>query len=77
MGTLLKKQGYGLQTNRKAKEKKPHPDRNGHFEYSNELCLHFMRPRQPGISVDTKKKELVGNYANKGKEWGLTGSFWK
>jgi transposase len=73
VGTLLKEQGYRLQTNRKTKEGKQHPDRNAQFEYINELSLRFMRQRQPVISVDTKKKELVGNYANKGKEWGPKG----
>jgi hypothetical protein len=58
---LLKEQGYRLQTNRKTKERKQHPDKNGQFEYLNEVSLGFMRQRQPVISVDTKKKELVGN----------------
>jgi hypothetical protein len=73
VGTLLKEQGYRLQTNRKTKEGKQHPDRNAQFEYINELSLRFMRQRQPVISVDAKKKELAGNYANKGKEWGPKG----
>jgi transposase len=57
VGTLLKEQGYRLQTNRKTKEGKQHPDRNAQFEYINEVRLRFMRQRQPVISVDTKKKE--------------------
>lgn len=73
VGTLLKEQGYRLQTNRKTKEGKQHPDRNAQFEYINEVSLRFMRQRQPVISVDTKKKELVGNYANTGREWAPKG----
>jgi hypothetical protein len=59
-GTLLKEQGYRLQTNRKTKEGKQHPGRNAQFEYINELSLRFMRQRQPVISADTKEEGISG-----------------
>jgi transposase len=67
---LLKDQGYSLQGNRKTKEgKKSHPDRNAQFEHINETAKRFARRGQPVISVDTKKKELVGDYKMAGREW--------
>jgi hypothetical protein len=67
---LLKDQGYSLQANRKTKEgKKSHPDRNAQFEHINETAKRFARRGQPVISVDTKKKELVGDYKMAGREW--------
>jgi hypothetical protein len=66
---LLKEQGYSLQGNRKAREGAQHPDRDAQFEHINAQALRFMRERQPVISVDTKKKELVGNYKNNGRKW--------
>jgi len=66
---LLKDAGYSLQGNRKAKEGNQHPDRNAQFEYINASSLRFMREGQPVISVDTKKKELVGDFKNGGREW--------
>jgi hypothetical protein len=66
---LLKEAGYSLQANRKTCEGHQHPDRNAQFEYLNHQVLTFQRQRQPVISVDTKKKELVGNFHNAGREW--------
>ncbi|MGI6416978.1 MAG: ISAzo13 family transposase [Thermoguttaceae bacterium] len=66
---LLKQQGYSLQANRKTREGSSHPDRNAQFEYINRQVVAFQRRQQPVISVDTKKKELVGEFKNAGKEW--------
>ena len=66
---LLHESGYSLQANRKTREGKQHPDRNAQFEYINEQVQLFQRRRKPTISVDTKKKELVGDFANRGREW--------
>ena len=69
VGTLLKEMGYGLQGNRKTLEGKGHPDRNAQFEFINEKADAALLAGQPVISVDTKKKELVGQFKNGGKEW--------
>ncbi len=70
VGTLLKKLGYSLQSNRKMLQMgESHPDRNAQFEYINTTVRDFINESQPVISVDTKKKELIGNYANKGQEY--------
>ena len=66
---LLKQQGYSLQANRKTREGSSHPDRNAQFEYINRQVMAFQRRQQPVISVDTKKKELVGEFKNAGEEW--------
>jgi len=66
---LLKQAGYSLQGNRKAREGSKHPDRNAQFEHINAEALAFMRQGQPVISVDTKKKELAGDFKNGGREW--------
>ena len=66
---LLRESGYSLQANRKTREGKQHPDRNAQFEYINEQVQLFQKRRKPTISVDTKKKELVGDFANRGREW--------
>jgi len=66
---LLKDAGYSLQGNRKAKEGSKNPHRDAQFEYINAASLRFMREGQPVISVDTKKKELVGDFKNGGREW--------
>jgi len=68
IGDLLKKLGYSLQGNRKTLEGSAHPDRNAQFEFINARAENAMRNGQPVISVDTKKKELVGQYKNGGKE---------
>jgi hypothetical protein len=69
VGRLLKAQNYSLQGNRKRFEGKQHPDRNGQFEHIAATVEAFQAQGCPVISVDTKKKELVGNYRNGGKEW--------
>jgi hypothetical protein len=66
---MLKADDYRLQSNRKTTEGKQHPDRNEQFEYINRQSLGFMGKGEPVVSVDTKKKEMVGNFANKGREW--------
>jgi hypothetical protein len=65
---LLREQGYSLQGNRKSQEGDSHPDRNAQFEHINRKVKRFLASRQPVISVDTKKKELVGNFKNGGRE---------
>jgi len=71
---LLHKMQYSLQGNAKTIEGTQHPDRNAQFEYINAQAKAFQRRGQPVISVDTKKKELVGNYKNGGREWYPQGS---
>ena len=66
---LLHELNYSLQSNRKTQEGKQHPDRNAQFEFINKEAKKFQRRKQPVISVDTKKKENIGNYSNKGVEW--------
>jgi Rhodopirellula transposase DDE domain len=66
---LLTKMGFSRQVNRKADEGANHPDRNAQFEYINAEVLAAQAAGQPVISVDTKKKELVGNYRNSGSDW--------
>ena len=69
VAALLRDAGFSLQGNRKTREGASHPDRNAQFEYINEEVLRFQKRRQPVISVDTKKKELVGDFKNNGREW--------
>jgi hypothetical protein len=69
VGRLLKASGYSLQGNRKTKEGGDHPDRNAQFEHINATVVDFQQRAQPVISVDTKKKELVGEFRNGGREW--------
>jgi len=66
---ILKDQGYSLQTNKKMLSGKNHPDRDAQFRYIDGSVNKFFRNNNPVISVDTKKKELVGNFSNKGQEW--------
>jgi hypothetical protein len=66
---LLRQAGYSLQANRKTREGESHPDRNAQFEYISEQAAAFQKQGQPVISVDTKKKELIGNFRNGGREW--------
>jgi transposase len=66
---LLHQLGYSLQAPAKAKEGTQHPDRDAQFRYLNDISERFTSSGQPVISVDTKKKELVGEYANGGREW--------
>ena len=70
VGNILKEMGYSLQQNQKMLQVgEPHPDRNAQFEYINKKCSEFIRQGQPVISVDTKKKELIGNFKNNGTEY--------
>lgn len=69
VGALLRQAGYSLQANQKAKEGKQHPDRNAQFEYIYTEMRRQQSAGQPVISVDTKKKELVGGFKNAGREW--------
>jgi hypothetical protein len=66
---LLHQMQYSLQANAKTIEGSDHPDRNAQFEYINAQTKKFLRQGVPVISVDTKKKELVGNFSNGGQEW--------
>jgi hypothetical protein len=69
VAALLHQAGYSLQANRKTREGASHPDRNAQFEYINAQVRRFLDRGQPTISVDTKKKELVGDFKNAGREW--------
>jgi hypothetical protein len=69
VGRLLREAGYSLQGNRKTKEGDSHPDRNAQFEHINAMVKQFQSRGEPAISVDTKKKELVGDFKNGGREW--------
>ncbi len=72
---ILHELDYSLQSNRKTLEGKAnHPDRNEQFEYINKKSKSFLRRSLPTISVDTKKKELIGKYKNDGREWEKKGS---
>jgi Rhodopirellula transposase DDE domain len=66
---LLKASGYSLQSNRKTREGKSHPDRDAQFRYINRRVRAQQQQGQPAISVDTKKKETVGNLKNPGRNW--------
>jgi len=66
---LLHEMGYSLQANRKVREGSDHPDRNEQFEKIDRKVRHRMSREQPVISVDCKKKELVGDFKNSGREW--------
>ena len=69
VGRMLHEMGYSLQSVRKSQEGTSHPDRNEQFEHINATATSFLERQQPVISVDTKKKELVGDFKNAGKEW--------
>ncbi len=69
VASLLRQAGYSLQGNRKTREGASHPDRNAQFEYINAKVRGFLKRGQPAISVDTKKKELVGDFKNAGRQW--------
>lgn len=66
---LLHNLDYSLQANRKTHEGKGHPDRDAQFRYIAKQVRAFQKEGQPVISVDSKKRELVGNYKNPGREW--------
>ena len=69
VASLLRDMNYSLQANRKTMEGKQHPDRDAQFNYINQKTQGPQRRGQPVISVDTKKKELVGSFKNAGREW--------
>jgi len=68
VGRMLTKLGYRLQSVRKRNEGASHPEHNAQFEHINATATAYLAQSQPVISVDTKKKELVGDFANKGRE---------
>ena len=68
VGRLLRQLGFRLQANRKTREGSSHPDRNAQFEHINAEVNAFQAAGQPAISVDTKKKELVGDFKNAGRD---------
>jgi Rhodopirellula transposase DDE domain len=73
VGHLLHDLGYRLQALQKTLEGTAHPDRNAQFEHINATATAFLQRRQPVISVDTKKKELIGNFKTSGREWQPSG----
>lgn len=73
VGRLLHELGYSLQVVRKTREGEQSPDRNAQFEQINRTAKRFLAKGQPVVSVDTKKKELIGDFKNGGKEWQLCG----
>ena len=74
IGTILEKLGYSKQANRKMLQVgEPHPDRNRQFEFINSKAENFLRQGLPVISVDTKKKENIGNFKNNGQEYRKSG----
>ena len=74
VGDLLRGMGYSLQANSKTREGSKHIDRDAQFRYINTQAKAFLAAREPVISVDTKKKELVGNFKNNGREWRRKGA---
>ncbi|WP_234344725.1 ISAzo13 family transposase, partial [Streptomyces sp. NRRL B-3253] len=73
VGDLLREEGFSLQANSKTVEGKQHPDRDAQFRYINEQAKDHIGAGDPVVSVDSKKKELVGQYKNAGREWQPTG----
>ena len=73
VATLLRSLGYSLQSNRKTLEGAQHPDRDAQFRHINERVGAAITGGQPAISIDTKKKELVGEFATKGRDWRAKG----
>ena len=69
VGNLLRDMGYSLQANSKTREGDRHIDRDAQFQYINTQAKAFLAANEPVVSVDTKKKELVGNFKNNGREW--------
>jgi hypothetical protein len=69
VGRLLHEQGYSLQANAKVNKGRQHPDRDAQFTYLNEQVREHLAEGAPVLSVDTKKKELVGEFKNSGREW--------
>lgn len=73
VAALLEQLGYSLQSNLKSKERKSHPDRNAQFEFINTEVKDFQERGLPVISVDAKKKELIGDFKNAGQTWRESG----
>jgi transposase len=73
VAALLRSLGYSLQSNRKALEGSQHPDRDAQFRLINDRVTAAIAAGEPAISIDTKKKELVGEFANRGREWRPSG----
>lgn len=71
---LLHEMDYSLQANQKTREGSEHPHRDAQFHYINKRVMHYQRKGEPVVSVDTKKKELVGDFKNAGREWREQGS---
>ncbi|MEW1648726.1 ISAzo13 family transposase [Streptomyces sp. NPDC091219] len=69
VGVLLREEGFSLQAGAKTLEGRQHPDRDAQFRYINEQAKEHMADGQPVISVDAKKKELIGDYKNTGRQW--------
>ncbi len=69
VGSLLKKMEYSLQSNKKTKEGKSHEDRDAQFRFINQSVIEMFQKNQPALSVDTKKKEIIGEFKNGGKEY--------
>ena len=69
VAALLHGLDYSLQANRKTREGSSHPDRNAQFEYINRQVRAFQRAGRPVVSVDSKKRELIGDFKNPGQEW--------
>lgn len=69
VGRILHEMDYSLKSLRKSREGVSHPHRNAQFEHINLMVEHFQGRGQPAVSVDTKKKELVGDFKNLGREW--------
>jgi DDE family transposase len=74
VAALLHDLDYSLQANRKTREGSSHPDRNAQFEHINRQVRLFQQAGQPVVSVDTKKRELIGNFKNAGQEWRPAGT---
>src|ERR687894_331597 len=74
VANLLRSIGYSLQSPRKTLEGAQHPDRDAQFRYLNSLAAQFLAAGEPVISVDTKKKELVGRFGQAGREWQPSGN---
>lgn len=75
VGIMLHDMGYSLKSNKKSNEGKSEPDRNEQFEHINNKATEFTKEDQPVTSVDTKKKELIGNFKNNGREWKPDGEY--
>ncbi len=69
IGHALHNMGFNLKGNRKTRERKNNPDRNDQFQHINDMAVRFAEENEPVISVDAKKKVLIGNFKNNGKEW--------